>query len=85
MLPVVTERVVWSVGRSLTVVSPAKTAEPIEMSFGLRSREGPSNHVLDWCSDDPMRGAVLGERGTRVKYRDRSRCCFGFGLGWATW
>jgi len=34
-----TDRVVWSVGlsvcRSVTVVSPAKTAEPIEMPFGL--------------------------------------------------
>jgi len=31
---VVTDRVVWSVGLSVTVV-PAKTAEPIEMLFGL--------------------------------------------------
>ena len=32
--------------RSVTVVSPAKTAEPIEMPFGLRTRVGPRNHVL---------------------------------------
>jgi len=28
-------------------VSPAKTAEPIEMLFGLWARVGPRNHVLD--------------------------------------
>jgi len=42
-------RVVWSVlsdGRSVTVVSPAKTAEPIEMQFSSRTRVGPKNHVL---------------------------------------
>ena len=25
-----------------------KTAEPIEMPFGARTRVGPSKHVLDW-------------------------------------
>jgi len=35
------------VGLSDTVVSPAKTAEPIGMPFGLRTRVGPGNHVLD--------------------------------------
>ena len=39
------------VGRSLaqldTFVSPAKTAEPIEMPFGGLIWVGPSNHVLD--------------------------------------
>ena len=33
--------------RSVTLVSPAKTDEPIEMPFGLRTRVGPRNHVLD--------------------------------------
>ena len=32
---------------SVTLVSPAKTAEPIVMPFGLRTRVGPGNHVLD--------------------------------------
>jgi len=36
-----------SVCLSVTLVSPAKTAEPIEMRFGLRTRVGPGNHVLD--------------------------------------
>ena len=32
---------------SVTIVSRAKTAEPIEMSFGTWTRVGPSEHVLD--------------------------------------
>jgi len=32
--------------RFVTLVSPAKTAEPIEMPFGLRTRVGPGSHVL---------------------------------------
>ena len=47
MQPIVTDRVESSVGRSLTLVSPAKTAEPIEMLFELWTRVGPGNHVLD--------------------------------------
>jgi len=31
--------------RSVTLVSPAKTAEPIEMPFGLKTWVGPGNHV----------------------------------------
>ena len=30
-----------SVGRSVTLLSPAEMAEPIEMPFGLRTRLGP--------------------------------------------
>jgi len=33
--------------RSVTLVSPAKTAEPIKMPFGLRTQAGPGHHVLD--------------------------------------
>jgi len=47
------ERVAWSVGLSVTLVSPAKTAEEIEMPFGLRTRVGPGNHVLDRGPDPP--------------------------------
>jgi len=32
---------------SVALVSPAKMAEPIEMPFGLRTRVGLENHVLD--------------------------------------
>jgi len=46
---------------SVTIVSPAKTAELIEMLFGLRTRLGPRKHVLD--SGPPMqRGNFEGER-----------------------
>jgi len=48
MRPIVTNRVVWFVCRlSVTLVSPAKTAEPIEMPFRLWARMGCKNHVLD--------------------------------------
>ena len=36
-----------SVGRSVTVVSPAKTAKPIEMLFVSRTLVSPRNDVLD--------------------------------------
>ena len=36
-----------SLCRSVTVVSPAKSVEPIEMPFGLRTRVGPMNRVLN--------------------------------------
>jgi len=35
-----------SVHRSVTIVSPAKLAEPIEMPFGMWTQVGPRNHVL---------------------------------------
>jgi len=41
MRPIVTYQITWSVGLSITVVSPAKTAEPIEMQFGFRTLVGP--------------------------------------------
>jgi len=39
MRPIVTDRVAWSVGLS-ACYSPAKTVEPIEVPFGLRTRVG---------------------------------------------
>jgi len=39
-------------------------AQPIEMPFGLRTRVGPGNHVLDGDDPDPPReGAILRGRG----------------------
>jgi len=64
--PIVTDRVVWSVGLSVTVVSPAKTAEPIEILFGLWPRTGPRNHVLNRGSDPPWEGV----------WRTRLNLCF---------
>ena len=46
-----------SVCRSVTLVSPAKTAAPIELPFGLRTWVGPGNHVLDGGPDPPWEGA----------------------------
>jgi len=42
MRAIVTDRVAWPVGLSVTLVSLAKTAEQIEMPFGLRARMGPT-------------------------------------------
>ena len=96
MQPIVTNRVAWSVGLSVTLVSPAKTAEPIEMPFGLMTQVGPGNQVLDGGPNPPMgRGNFEGGKERPiVKHRDtlrssvqkqlnQSRCHLGCGLGWA--
>ena len=53
--------------RSVTLVSPPKMAEPIEMLFGLRTRVGPGNYVLDGVQTPPSEGAILAERRARSK------------------
>jgi len=71
MRPIVTNRIAWSVVRSVMPVSPAKTAEPIEMLFGLRTRIGPENCALDGVQIPLWEAAIL--RGTGrpiVKYMD---------------
>ena len=61
---VVCRSVYGSVCWSVILVSPAKTAEPIEMPFGLMTRVGPGNRVLDGVQIPPWEGAILrGERG----------------------
>ena len=80
--------------RSVTLVSPAETAAPIEMPFGLRTRVGSRNDVLDRCPDPPWEGANLrgGKGHPIVKHRDSlrssvqkrlnlNRCRLGCGLG----
>ena len=51
MWPIVTYGVAWSVRLSVclsvAIISPAKTAEPIEMPFGLWTRVGQRNYILD--------------------------------------
>jgi len=81
--------------RSVTLVSPAKTAKPIQMPFGLRIQVSPGNHVLDGGPGPHIaRGNFEGKGHPIVKYRNtlrssvqkwlnRSRCCLGCGLGWA--
>ena len=44
---------------SVTVVSPAKMVQPIEMLFGLMTVMGPTNHVLDGGPDPPLEGPIL--------------------------
>jgi len=51
MRPIVTGEVVWSVCRSVTVVSCAKTAEMFEMLFESWTRVGPRKHVNDAGTD----------------------------------
>jgi len=56
--PIVSDRVVWSVGLtvglSVTLVSPAKMSKAIKVPFGLRTRVGPGNNVFDGGPDPPM-------------------------------
>jgi len=58
-------------------VSPVKTAEPVEMPFGLWAQVGSRNHVLDEGPDPPMgRGNFLREKGRPiVKYRTFGFSC----------
>jgi len=46
--------------------------ELMEILFGLRTRVGPRNHVLDGYLDLPWEWAILREREGRpiVKYRE---------------
>ena len=49
-------------------MSPAKTAEPTEMPFGLRTRVGSANYVLDGGPDLPIgRGNFEGERASHCE------------------
>ena len=68
--------IVWSLGQSITLASPAKTVEPIEMPFGLRTLVGSRNHVLDG-GPDPIsgRGNFEGGGWPIVKYRDTAVSC----------
>ena len=60
-----------TVGLSDTIVSPAKTAEPIEMPFWVWTRVGPVNHVLDGGTDSSCYPlcelAIIGEGATLCK------------------
>ena len=49
--------------RSVTIVSPAKMAEPIKMLFGLWTRVGHTNHVLDGVQIPRVNGAILKGKG----------------------
>jgi len=50
-------------------------AEALEMPFGLRTRVGPKNHVLDEGHHTPWEGAILRGKGHPVvKYRYSAVC-----------
>jgi len=73
---VVCRSVGLSVSLSVTLVSTAKTAEPIEIPFGLRTRVGPWNHTLDESPDHSMgTGNVEGMGRPILKYRDTAVSC----------
>jgi len=69
-------------------------AEPIEMLFGLSTRAGPGNHVLDGGQIPHGKGNFYGgKRRLTAKYigtlrsspqkgLNRSRCRLGCGLQW---
>jgi len=54
---------VWSVSQSVTLVSPAKMVELIEMPFGLRTLVSPGNHVIDGVQIPNEKGQFLEGRG----------------------
>jgi len=64
-----TDGVAWSVGLSVMTVSPAEVAKPIVMPFGVWTRVGPRNYVLDWVQIPIQEGAIL-----RAK-KGRPRAC----------
>jgi len=55
-----------SVGLSVTLASPAKTAEPIEMPFGLRTWVGPGNHALYGVQIIHGKGQFRGGKGRPI-------------------
>jgi len=60
-----------SVCRSVTIVSPARSAELIELSFGVWTWVCPRNHVLDGGPDPPwQRSNFEGEGRPIVNHRD---------------
>jgi len=50
-----------------SVVICAKTAEAIELPFGLWARVGPVNHVLDGGADLPMGKGNFWGKGAHCK------------------
>jgi len=70
MQPIVTDGVAWSLCRPVTFVSPAKTAEAIQIPLGLWTQVGPRNHVLDGVQT-PHRKAereILRRKGRRAAH-----------------
>ena len=74
--------------RYVTVVSPAKTAEPI---VWVKDPDGPKEPCIRGGSTSPRKRAVLKEKGAShrdtvvicAKRLNQLRCQLGCGLGWA--
>jgi len=69
MQPIVTDRVAWSVGQSITVLSPTIMTQPIEVPFGMRTRVSPRNHTLDGVQIAPNM-QFLGEQACPMTLRE---------------
>jgi len=64
MWPIFTDQVAWSVGLSVSCHTRGlytKTVEPIQMPFGLRTRVGLGNHVLDGGQDPHGKRQLCGK------------------------
>jgi len=60
MRPIATDEVAWSVCRSVTIVSTAKTAEPTEMPFGCGLGLAQATmHSMEEGADGPSRRGTL--------------------------
>ena len=59
-----------SVAWSVATVSPAKTAELIEMPFGVWTRLDQRNHVLDEGPDHHMRRVNFDEKKSYLHGKD---------------
>ena len=55
-------------------MNPAKTAQPIEMLFALRTRVGSRNHVLDGGPDPPMERGNFDGSHCEVKGHSAVNC-----------
>jgi len=75
MRPIIIDQVACSVCRSLCHTSkPCKTAELIEMPFGLKTLVGPGNCVSDGVQIPHGKGRFWGkERHCKLAYRDYCR------------
>jgi len=89
MRPTVTDWVAWSVGRSVTLMSLAKTAKPIKCAVWVVGSDGPKESCVRWGTRSPVGRGNFGIGSSIVKYRElqkrlnRSICHLGCGLGWA--
>ena len=57
---------------SVTLVRPAKMAQPIDMTFGMRTRVGPGNYVLDGVHIIMATGNFEGEGVVHCKVQGHS-------------